>query len=172
VSIPGTEVFGTVIASVSARLRAVQAERLAIAKQVEALLDDYPVGKTYTSMPGISSRGAAKLIAIIGDGADFPTAAHLASYAGLAPVVRRSGTSIYSVRAGSKGNRRLKTLLFESSMGLLAHNSESKAYYDKKRAEGKRHAAAMLCLTRRRVDVLHAMLRTGSLYRPPAPTNS
>jgi transcriptional regulator with XRE-family HTH domain len=33
--------------------------------------------------------------------------------------------------------------------------------------EGKRHAAALLCLTRRRFDVLHAMLRTGSLYQPP-----
>ncbi|MEU1321220.1 transposase, partial [Streptomyces tibetensis] len=30
----------------------------------------------------------------IGDGSSFPTAAHLASYAGLAPATRQSGTSI------------------------------------------------------------------------------
>ena len=32
-------------------------------------------------------------------------------------------------------------------------------YYDRKRAEGKKHNAALICLARRRIDVLHAMLR-------------
>jgi hypothetical protein len=47
VAIPGTEVFGTVIASVTARLRGVQAERLTVAKQVEALFENHPVEKFY-----------------------------------------------------------------------------------------------------------------------------
>jgi Transposase IS116/IS110/IS902 family len=46
----------------------------------------------------------------------------------------------------------------------------SRAYYDRKRAEGKRHNQAVLCLARRRVDVLHAMLSHGALYQPPAPS--
>jgi hypothetical protein len=33
------------------------------------------------------------------------------------------------------------------------------------RAEGKKHNAALICLARRRVDVLHAMLRTNSHYQ-------
>jgi hypothetical protein len=45
----------------------------------------------------------------------------------------------------------------------------SRAYYDRKRAAGKRHNAALICLARRRVDVLHAMLRNRTPYetRPP-----
>jgi hypothetical protein len=35
----------------------------------------------------------------------------------------------------------------------------SRAYYDRKRA-------ALICLARRRVDVLYAMLRDGTLYQP------
>ncbi|MFF1615657.1 IS110 family transposase, partial [Amycolatopsis sp. NPDC058278] len=42
-------------------------------------------------------------------------------------------------------------------------------YYDRKRAEGKKHNAALICLARRRCDVLYAMLRNGTHYRQPAP---
>ena len=42
----------------------------------------------------------------------------------------------------------------------------SKAFYDRKRAEGKRHNAALICLARRRCDVILAMLRTGQPYQP------
>jgi hypothetical protein len=42
----------------------------------------------------------------------------------------------------------------------------NRVYYDRKRAEGKKHNAALICLARRRVDVLHAMLRTKTPYQP------
>ncbi|MFD4198269.1 IS110 family transposase, partial [Amycolatopsis thermoflava] len=46
----------------------------------------------------------------------------------------------------------------------------SRAYYDRKRAEGKKHNAALICLARRRCDVLYAMLRNHTHYRHPQPT--
>jgi hypothetical protein len=46
----------------------------------------------------------------------------------------------------------------------------SRAYYDRKRAEGKRHTQAVLALARRRLNVLWAMLRDGTLYQPNGPT--
>jgi hypothetical protein len=42
----------------------------------------------------------------------------------------------------------------------------SRAYYDKKRAEGKKHNAALICLARRRSDVIYAMLRDKQSYQP------
>ncbi|GHA51347.1 hypothetical protein GCM10010329_86490 [Streptomyces spiroverticillatus] len=42
----------------------------------------------------------------------------------------------------------------------------SRAYYDKKIAQGKHHTQALLCLARRRADVLFAMLRDGTFYEP------
>ncbi|MFF3305483.1 transposase, partial [Streptomyces sp. NPDC002908] len=47
------------------------------------------------SMPGVGVRTAAVLLTTVGDGTSFPTAAHLASYAGLAPTTKSSGTSIH-----------------------------------------------------------------------------
>jgi transposase len=46
-------------------------------------------------MPGVGVRTAAVLLVTVGDGTSFPTAAHLASYAGLAPTTKSSGTSIH-----------------------------------------------------------------------------
>ena len=43
----------------------------------------------------------------------------------------------------------------------------SRAYYDRKRAQGKRHNQAIIALARRRTDVLFAMLRDGTLYHDP-----
>lgn len=48
----------------------------------------------------------------------------------------------------------------------------SRAYYDKRRAEGKRHNAVLICLSRRPVDVLHAVLRNGQHYRTPTPNTA
>ncbi|MFF7890160.1 hypothetical protein ACH40F_58050 [Streptomyces sp. NPDC020794] len=46
----------------------------------------------------------------------------------------------------------------------------SRTYYDKKISQGKHHTQALLCLARRRADVLYAMLRDGTFYDPqPAP---
>lgn len=42
----------------------------------------------------------------------------------------------------------------------------SRAYYDKKISQGKHHTQALLCLDRRRADVLFAMLRDGTFYEP------
>lgn len=42
----------------------------------------------------------------------------------------------------------------------------NRAYYDRKRAQGKKHNAVLICLARRRCDVLFAMLRDKIPYQP------
>jgi transposase len=120
-------------------------------------------------MPGLGFRTALKILTIVGDGAAFPTAGHLAAYAGLAPVTRRSGTSIKGETRSQRGNHALKSALFLSAFASLS-DPTSRAYYDRKRAEKKRHNAALICLARRRLDVIYAMLRDRVPYQLPAPT--
>lgn len=50
----------------------------------------------------------------------------------------------------------------------IQRNPASRAYYDRKRAEGKRHSQAVLARARRRVNVLWAMLRDGRPYQHQA----
>ena len=131
------------------------------------MLEDFPLASVLMSMPGIGIKTAAQILLAIGDASAFETPGHLAAYAGIAPVTRRSGTSIRGEFPARSGNKRLKNALFYSAWVASNHDPISKAYYDRKRAEGKRHNAAVICLARRRCNVIFAMLRDGTCYQPP-----
>ena len=163
VVVPGSAAAEKVLPRLAQSLAQVLTQRRKIADEVEEILDAHPLAEVLTSMPGIGVRTAARILLEVGDGSAFPTAGHLAAYAGLAPVTRRSGSSIRGEHPPQGGNKQLKRALFLSAFAALA-DSTSRAYYDRKRAAGKRHNAALSCLARRRVDVLFAMLRKGSLY--------
>jgi transposase len=169
VVVPGTRAAEKVLPRLADTLADVLRQRRQVAAEVEEIVDAHPLSGVLTSMPGVGVRTAARLLLEVADISAFPTAGHLASYAGLAPVTWRSGSSIRGERPPRKGNRALKRTLFLSAFAALS-DPESRAYYNRKRAQGKRHNAALICLARRRVDVLFAMLRDGTHYesRPPA----
>ncbi|WP_141331841.1 transposase, partial [Corynebacterium variabile] len=139
--------------------------RESIAGQVEEMLDEFPLAQVLMSMPGVGIKTAANILLAVGDCSDFPDAAHLAAYAGIAPVTRRSGTSIRGEFPARSGNKRLKNALFRSAWVASNCHPASKTYYEKKRAEGKRHNAAVMCLARRRCNVIFAMLTNGEFFR-------
>jgi transposase len=62
------------------------------------------------------------------------------------------------------GNKVLKRLFYQSAFASLRSSPESRAFYERKRAEGKRHTQALIALGRRRVNVLWAMLRDGTTF--------
>ena len=47
---------------------------------------------------------------------------------------------------------------------------ESRSYYDKKRREGKCHNAAVICLARRRCDLVWALCRDQRCYEERSPS--
>jgi transposase len=163
VVVPGTRAAALVIPSLARQLAEILAQRRTLEGQLNVLLEAHPLSGLLTSMPGIGVRTAATILTTIGDGRAFPTADHLASYAGLAPVTRSSGSSIRGEHAPRRGNRQLKRAMFLSAFAAL-HDPDSRAYYDKQRTAGKTHTQAILRLARRRTNVLHAMLRDGAFY--------
>jgi transposase len=169
VTVPGAAAAEIVLPRLAASLQATLEQRAEVAARVEQVLDAHPLTEVLISMPGVGVRTVARVVVEIGDGSSFPSAAHLAAYAGLAPVTRRSGTSIRGEHAARGGNRRLKTALFLSAFAAIRFDPLSRAYYDRKRVEGKRHNAALICLARRRCDVLYAMIKNQVLYQPRLP---
>ncbi len=91
VIVPGTTEFGRVIAGVATQLAAVRTERDTPGKDLEDRLEAHPLAEVLTSMPGVGVRTAITWLTIVGDGTAFPTAGHLAAYAGLAPVTASPG---------------------------------------------------------------------------------
>ncbi|MFF8196501.1 IS110 family transposase [Streptomyces bobili] len=168
VVVPGTGTPDIVIPSLARSLSAVHEQRRATEAQISSLLEDHPLSKVLTSLPGVGVRTAAALLVTVGDGTSFPTAAHLASYAGLAPTTKSSGTSIHGEHAPRGGNRQFKRAMFLSAFAAL-HDPASRTYYDRCRARGKTHTQALLRLARQRINVLFAMLRDGTFYEPRTP---
>ena len=169
VVVPGTAAAETVLPKLADSLKETLLQRKAVAADVERALDDHPLSPVLTSMPGIGVRTAARILIEVGDGSAFPSAAHLAAYAGIAPVTRKSGSSIRGEHPARSGNKKLKRALFLSAFAAL-HDPTSRAYYDKKRDEKKKHNAALICLARRRCEGIYAMLKNKELYRNPTPS--
>jgi transposase len=163
----GTQAASIVLPRLAQQLAALRIQRDEVAKEVERLVLAHPLHPVLTSMPGVGVRTAARLLIDVASRA-FASAAHLAGYAGLAPVTRRSGTSIRGELPSRRGNKQLKRALFLSAFAAL-RDPVSRAYYTRKISQGKRHNQALIALARRRCDVLFAMLRDGTLYSPPRP---
>ena len=66
------------------------------------------------------------------------------------------------------GNHRLKNALFTAAF-VAAQHADARAYYQRKRSEGKRHNAAVVCVARRRCNIILAMLKTQTPYQPTQP---
>jgi transposase len=164
VTVPAEATTGRIIAELAAELDRVCARRDALAAEIEEAFLSHPFGELLASMPGIGPRTGARILAEIGDGSAFANGSKLAAYAGLAPVTRQSGTSLNAEIRSRRGNHRLKNAMFLAAFASL-RDPASKAFYDRKRAEGKRHNAALICLARRRCDVILAMLRTHQPYQ-------
>lgn len=139
-------------------------ERLAaLDAELEEVLSRHPDAALIQSLPGMGATLAAEFIAEAGGIRRFPSPDRLAAAAGLAPILKQSGKVRYLQRARG-GNKALKRVFYQSAFCSL-QSPESKAFYARKRAEGKRHHQALIALARRRIDVLHAMLRTREPYR-------
>ena len=91
---------------------------------------------------------------------NFDGADRLAVYAGVVSAAHDSGND----RRMRGGNKVLKRVFYQSAFASLRGSPESRAFYDRKRAEGKRHTQALIALARRRVNVLWAMLRDGTTF--------
>ena len=112
----------------------------------------------------------AEFLVAVGDLRAFQSADRLAAYAGLVPAARDSGKRTGNNRRMRGGNKVLKRVFYQSAFASLRSSAESRAFYDRKRAEGKRHTQALIALARRRVNVVWAMLRDGTTFetRPAA----
>jgi transposase len=166
VTLPGEDTWGQIIVGLVADLERIFEQRRLLGEQIEEVFLSHPLGKVLVTLCGFGPRTGARTLAEIGDPTRFKDGGRLAAYAGLAPVDRRSGKSINNVAASRRGNHRLKNAMFLAAFVATQHDPNAKAYYQRKRTEGKGHNAAVICVARRRCDLILAMLTTGQAYDP------
>ena len=171
VVVAGTDAAATVLPHLARQLIAPRAQRADVAAQVEALVEAHPLYEVLISMPGIGGPGRRRPCWPRPWARPPGTGAQLASYAGLAPVTRRSGSSIrgevrlprwqQEAQARHVPLRLLLPALRPRLPGLLPGQTRPR-----QTALGQ----AVLALAHRRILTLHAMIRDGALYDPQPAT--
>ena len=163
-AVPGENLAAGLVRELATEALTVK-ERLArLDHELEEVLARHSDAAIVRSLPGMGTVLTAEFIAETGGVSRFRSADALASSAGLAPVLRQSGKMRFRRRA-SGGNKALKRVFYQSAFASL-QAPDSKAFYDRKRREGKRHHQALIALARRRIAVLWAMLRDRRPFEP------
>ena len=136
-----------------------------LAEAAAAAFAQHPDAEILTSFPGIGSLTGARVLGEIGDDrARFRDARGLKAYAGSAPITIASGKSL-QVHHRKVKNQRLAAAGYVWIFGALP-SPPVKAAYDRRRAAGDKHAAAMRNVFNRFLGCLYHCLQTGQLFDP------
>ena len=165
VTVVAEATWGETIGDLAGDLDRIVARRERLEADIGAAFLEHPLGKVLNTMCGFGPRTGARTLAEIGDPHRFANPGRLAAYAGLAPVNWQSGRTSNTRRARG-GNHRLKNAMFIAAFVAAQHDPDARIYYLRKRAEGKHHNAAVICVARRRPNIILAMLKTQTPYQP------
>jgi transposase len=136
----------------------VNAEELAIATR--QAFDRHPDATIITSFAGLGRLTGARVLAELGDDRSrFPVAKAVKAYAGAAPVTRASGKSLHVNHRRVK-NQRLATAGYQWAFAALTASPGAHAHYQRRRAAGDAHPAALRNLFNRLLGCLHHCLQT------------
>lgn len=172
-TVPGEKIAAQVINTLAKEVMGLNEQIAEIDKLIAARFRDHELAEVIASMPGIGPLlGAEFLAATAGDMSRFGSADRLASLAGVAPVPRDSGQISGNLHRPRRYHRGLQRVFYTSALISIRSCEESRRFYARKRAEGKRHTQAVLALARRRVNVLWALIRDGRCYQGRLPVTS
>jgi transposase len=164
VSLPAQEVASRIVAELAKDVLSLKERIESIDEELEKRFFARPEARILISLPGMGPILGAEFLVAVGDIRTFESADRLAAYAGLVPAARDSGKRVGYHRRMRGGNKTLKRVFYQSAFSSLRGCAESRAFYDRKRAEGKRHTQALIALARRRVNVVWAMLRDETTF--------
>ena len=165
------EYVGPMIVSDAKRILELLKEIAALDKAIEELSQESELARRIDSIPGFGKTSAAELAGEIGTFDRFTSEASLALYLGMCPLDRQSG-QFHGTKSPRQVNRRAKVEV-SAVARYIERVPESRAYYEKKRAEGKKHNQAVRALGRHLVRVMWSMLsqeRDYELRETPCPT--
>jgi transposase len=162
----------SVVVSQVKSARFFQEQLVSIEGKIEHLMKQ--LGFQLESMTGIDVVTAAQLVAEIGDVHRFSTADKLARFAGIAPVTVGSGNKSRNYKS-KQGNRELHDIIKSLAIrqiGVTRTKREPKnayfhSYYEQKIVEGKTKQQAVVCLMRKLVNIIYAMMKKKSAYVMP-----
>ena len=136
----------------------------ALATELAAVFDQHQQAAIITSQPGLGPVLGARVLGELGDDPTrFTDTAGLRSFAGTAPITRASGRSRV-VTSRRICNRRLGDACHWWAFAAITKSPGARAHYDRRRAAGDTHNAALRNLANKLLAKLWHCLQTGALY--------
>lgn len=127
---------------------------------IEATLRGHEVGRLLTTIDGIGTQTAARLVAELGDPAEFRDAAALAAYVGVVPALRHSGKRTPARAAiAPLGHARLRAALWMPTLVAVQCNPWLRAFYQRLRASGKLPKVALIAAMRKLLAAVYSVAR-------------
>jgi transposase len=143
---------------------AIEQARAELYKELQTSAD----GDVFTrlqTIPGIGPFVASCLIGEIQDMVRFKRAKQLIAYIGLDPRVRQSGHSLNSTgHLTKRGTPHARRAIFLSANVARRYDKHCKAYYEKKRNEGKSYTVANCAVARKLLLIVRAVWLSGGEY--------
>lgn len=121
------------------------------------------IASRLATIPGFGKTTIAELAGEIGTLSRFSGESSLALYVGMSPLTVQSGQTSRA-RAPRQVNTRCRAAMMTAVARHMGCVPQSRAYYERKRAQGKSHNQAIRSLGRHMVRVIWAMLRDGRDY--------
>lgn len=118
-----------------------------------------------TTIPGVGAVTGAAILAEIGDVNRFETPDKLVAYAGIDATVHQSGQfRATETHMSKRGSPYLRLALWQAASMAIHHNDELRAYYEKKRKEGKAHGTALGAVCRKLLIRVYIILKENRPY--------
>ena len=134
-----------------------------IEAEIKRIMDE--INSPILTIPGISYRMGAMIIAEIGDFSRFDSPDKILAYAGVSPSTYQSGKleSCYS-HMEKRGSRYLRYALINAAKYVSHWDKSFNAYLQKKLAEGKHYNVAITHVTKKLVRLIYALETSGKPY--------
>ena len=147
-------------------------------KEIDASAKEIEEYKIIQSIPGIGEKIAATIISEIGEIDRFNHPKKLVAFAGIDPSIFESSRFKGTVnRITKRGSSRLRHALFmavkcairdsrkmKTTDEVIPRNKKMRAFYDKKREEGKPYKVAVIACANKLLHWIYALLRTNSTF--------
>lgn len=169
-AVPGEKTTSKLVNTLAKEVTALNEHVAELDKLIEDRFREHELADIVLSVPGIGMTLGAEFLAAVGgslDGFDSPDA--LAAFVGVAPRPRDSGKVSGNLHRPLVYHRRLQRVFYTSALVSARYDPNSRKFYDRKRAEGKKHVQAVLALARRRVNVIWALIRDRRCYQIAPP---
>lgn len=136
-----------------------------IESQIIPIVDK--INSPIMSIPGISYRMAAIILAEIGDFNRFSSAEKILAYAGMEPSVYQSGklTSTHA-KMVKRGSKYLRYALFNATKYVCRWDPSFGAFLQKKRSEGKPYNVAISHAAKKLVRTMTCLVKTDQPFKP------